>query len=56
MFVEICRSAKRRGYGRVEWAVLKWNAPSIAFYESMGALPLDEWQTYRLTGVALAAM
>lgn len=44
-----------RGYGRVEWSVLKWNTPSIGFYESIGALAQDEWQTMRLTGAALAA-
>jgi GNAT superfamily N-acetyltransferase len=53
MLVEICRIARRRGYGRVEWAVLKWNAPSIAFYRSLGAAALDEWEGYRLTGEAL---
>jgi len=38
---------ERAGGGRVEWAVLDWNAPSIAFYESLGARPLDEWTTFR---------
>ncbi|MGN6368033.1 MAG: GNAT family N-acetyltransferase [Phycisphaerae bacterium] len=42
-----------RNYGRVEWSVLKWNAPSIAFYKSIGALPLEEWEMMRLTGDAL---
>jgi GNAT superfamily N-acetyltransferase len=55
MLVEVCRSAKRRGYGRVEWAVLKWNKPSIEFYRSLGAVALEEWETYRLTGEALEA-
>lgn len=53
MLVEVCRSAKQRGYGRVEWAVLKWNRPSIEFYRSLGAVAMDEWETYRLTGEAL---
>jgi GNAT superfamily N-acetyltransferase len=53
MLAEICRIAVSRGYGRVEWAVLKWNQPAITFYESIGAVPLDEWQGYRLTGPAL---
>ncbi|MCB2096426.1 MAG: N-acetyltransferase family protein [Parvularculaceae bacterium] len=39
--------------GRLEWSVLDWNAPSIAFYKSLGALPMDEWTVYRLTGPAL---
>ena len=36
------------GYGRVEWAVLDWNTPSIEFYKALGARPLDEWTTFRL--------
>lgn len=45
-----------RGYGRLEWSVLDWNAPSIAFYESLGATAMAEWTTYRLTGDALARL
>lgn len=45
--------AAERGYARVEWSVLNWNAPSISFYDSLGALPQDGWTTYRLTGAAL---
>lgn len=41
--------------GRLEWTVLDWNAPSIAFYESLGARPMSDWTTYRLDGAALAA-
>lgn len=41
------------GLARLEWWVLKWNAPSIAFYESLGAKPMDEWTVYRLSGDAL---
>jgi GNAT superfamily N-acetyltransferase len=43
-----------RGYARVDWAVLDWNAPSIAFYRSLGAVAMDDWTGYRLTGEALA--
>ncbi len=50
------RIAVARGYQRVEWAVLDWNEPSIAFYEALGARPMQEWTTYRLTGDALAAL
>ena len=39
-----------RGCGRLEWSCLDWNAPSIAFYKFMGAVPMDEWTAYRLTG------
>jgi GNAT superfamily N-acetyltransferase len=41
------------GYARCEWAVLDWNAPSIAFYQSIGAQVLDEWKICRLSGEAL---
>ena len=47
--------AVTRGYARFEWSVLDWNAPSIAFYRSLGAEPLDGWTVYRLTGEALRA-
>lgn len=53
---EVARAARDRGCGRVEWAVLKWNTPSIAFYESLGAQPLDEWTTYRLDEAAIAKL
>ena len=36
--------------GRLEWMVLNWNEPAISFYQKMGAVPLEEWTTYRLTG------
>lgn len=42
-----------RGYGRLEWTVLDWNEPAIGFYRKLGAVPMDEWTTYRLTGEAL---
>ncbi|WP_205791469.1 GNAT family N-acetyltransferase [Microbacterium sulfonylureivorans] len=45
-----------RGYSRLEWTVLDWNAPSIAFYRSLGAVPMDEWTTQRLAGDDLAAL
>lgn len=47
--------AADRGYARIEWSVLKWNAPSIKFYESIGATAMTEWDTMRLTDDALAA-
>ncbi|MEO1135216.1 MAG: GNAT family N-acetyltransferase [Pseudomonadota bacterium] len=42
--------------GRMEWWVLDWNAPSIAFYKSLGAQPMDEWTVYRLTGNQLSSL
>ncbi|POM24741.1 putative acetyltransferase [Actinomadura rubteroloni] len=53
LLLELARIAVARGYGRVEWSVLDWNAPAIGFYESLGARPQDEWTVYRLTGDAL---
>lgn len=44
------------GYTRLAWSVLNWNAPSIGFYEALGAQAQDEWTTYRLSGDALAAL
>ena len=49
LLTELVRIADERGYGRVEWAVLDWNAPAIGFYESLGARPQDGWTVYRLT-------
>jgi GNAT superfamily N-acetyltransferase len=51
----LARVAKERNCGRVEWSVLDWNEPAIRFYKSLGAVPLDEWTMYRLTGDALDA-
>jgi GNAT superfamily N-acetyltransferase len=42
-----------RGWGRMEWSVLDWNQPAIEFYKKMGATPMDEWTTFRVTGGAL---
>ena len=53
---ELARIAVSRGCGRLEWYCLDWNKPSIDFYLSLGAHPLDEWTTYRLTGETLENM
>ena len=45
--------AKRRGCGRLEWWVLDWNEPSIGFYKKLGAVPMDDWTVYRVSGSAL---
>jgi GNAT superfamily N-acetyltransferase len=50
------RVARDRGCGRIEWNVLEWNEPSIAFYESLGAQPMAAWLLYRLTGDAMDAL
>ncbi len=51
----LAATAVENGYARVEWSVLDWNEPSIAFYKSLGAVPMDEWTTFRLTGDALSS-
>ena len=43
----------QRGYGRFQWWVLDWNTPSIEFYKSQGAIAMDEWTVYRVSGQAL---
>ena len=48
--------AKERGCGRLEWWCLDWNKPSIDFYLSLGAEPMNDWTVYRVTGEALAAL
>jgi GNAT superfamily N-acetyltransferase len=47
--------AVARGYARLEWAVLDWNAPSIEFYRRLGAVAMNEWTVFRLAGDTLAA-
>jgi hypothetical protein len=47
------RIATERGCGRLEWRVLDWNKPAIQFYRKLGALPMNEWTKYRLSGDAL---
>lgn len=53
---KLAQITAERGCGRLEWACLDWNQPSIDFYRSLGALPMDEWTTYRLTGDTLQKM
>lgn len=48
--------AVERGCGRLEWACLDWNQPSIDFYRSLGAEPMSDWTVYRLTGQTLDRM
>ena len=49
----LARIAVERGCGRLEWWCLDWNTPSIEFYRSLGAVPMDEWTVYRSTGNTL---
>lgn len=56
LFQRLAAIAVERGLGRFEWWCLDWNEPSIRFYRSMGAEPMDEWTTYRITGDALTSL
>jgi GNAT superfamily N-acetyltransferase len=53
LLVYLARVCIERNYGRFEWSVLDWNEPSIAFYRALGAEPMSEWTTQRVTGDAL---
>jgi GNAT superfamily N-acetyltransferase len=53
---ELAAVCVERGYPRFEWWVLDWNAPSIGFYRSLGAVPQDEWTTFRVDGEALVRL
>jgi GNAT superfamily N-acetyltransferase len=55
LLMSLAELTVERGYSRLEWAVLDWNQPAIEFYRSLGAVPMDEWTVYRLSGAALAA-
>lgn len=53
---KLAQIAVERGCGRLEWSCLDWNKPSIDFYLSLGAVPMEEWTVYRLTGDTLTQM
>ena len=50
---QLAKITVERGCGRLEWSCLNWNKPSIDFYISLGAVPMEEWSVYRLTGATL---
>lgn len=56
LLTRVAQIAVERDCGRMEWSVLNWNEPSIRFYESLGAKPMSDWTTYRLTGDALSSL
>jgi len=56
VFAHLAARALAQGCGRMEWSVLDWNAPSIAFYRSLGAKPREGWTLQQLTGEALSAL
>ena len=49
----LAKICDERGYGRFQWWVLDWNSPAIEFYRSLGAMAMDEWTVYRVSGTAL---
>ena len=56
LLTELAAIATERSCGRFEWMVLDWNEGARRFYESLGAEPLSEWTTYRMTGAPLEAL
>jgi GNAT superfamily N-acetyltransferase len=56
LFREMAAECVRRGYGRLEFAILDWNKPTIAFTASLGAEPLHDWTTYRISGEELTRL
>ncbi len=53
---ELAKICIEREYERLQWWVLDWNQPSIEFYKSLGAVPMDEWTVFRLSGEALTKL
>lgn len=56
LLVRLAAIAVERGCGRLEWSVLDWNVDAIGFYRALGAVPMDEWTTFRVTGAALVQL
>ena len=56
LLAALARIAIAHGYPRLEWVVLDWNTPSIEFYKALGARPMEDWTTFRLSGAGLDAL
>jgi GNAT superfamily N-acetyltransferase len=56
LLAALAEECVRNGYARLEWVVLEWLAPTIEFYKSLGATPMDEWRIFRLTDEPLRAL
>ena len=56
LLTQVAQLAVARGCGRLEWSVLDWNEPALAFYRTLGAVPLDTWTMHRVTGETLHAL
>ncbi len=53
LLITLAQAGRERGCGRLEWSVLNWNEQAMEFYQDIGAVPMEEWTTFRLTGEAL---
>lgn len=53
MLVELARIARERNCGRFEWSVLNWNETAIRFYKNLGAVAMEDWSIFRVSGEAL---
>ncbi len=53
LLIRLAKIGRERGCGRLEWSVLNWNERAMEFYQELGAVPMDEWTAFRLTGDAL---
>jgi GNAT superfamily N-acetyltransferase len=56
LLVHLAKECVANGWSRLQWSVLDWNAPSIAFYKSLGAVMMDEWTLCRVSGSALTRL
>lgn len=56
LLAELAAECERRGYRRLEWWVLDWNAPALRFYESLGATPMSEWTVQRLSSAPISVL
>jgi len=56
LLARLAATALERGCGRLEWSVLDWNTPAIGFYRRLGAVPMEDWTMYRVTGEALSRL
>ena len=52
----LAKICDEKGYGRFQWWVLDWNSPAIEFYRSLGAVAMDEWTVYRVSGEPLTSL
>ncbi len=56
LLIHLAKKCVANGWDRFQWWVLDWNDPAIAFYKSLGAIPMDEWTVFRVSGDALTAL